>query len=139
ALRSDLADREEAVTMRGPFGPPLQGAGRVGVVSQPCGTATQAKSIPIPAFPLKGKEKTRRSGVKLMKQLPWLHPDRVALLERALTERILLIDGAMGTMIQRHHLEEADYRGERFADGFDRRQAGDADRQGHDLKGNNDL
>ncbi len=31
-----------------------------------------------------------------------------------LKERILIIDGAMGTMIQRHRFEEADYRGERF-------------------------
>ncbi|GAA3917618.1 homocysteine S-methyltransferase family protein [Luteimonas lutimaris] len=71
--------------------------------------------------------------------LPWLHPDRVAALEATLARRILVIDGAMGTMIQRHQLEETDYRGERFADGFDSRQAGGADRQGHDLKGNNDL
>ncbi|MDD5349150.1 MAG: methionine synthase [Chthoniobacteraceae bacterium] len=32
-----------------------------------------------------------------------------------LTQRIAILDGAMGTMIQRHRLEEADYRGERFA------------------------
>ncbi|MBP6809761.1 MAG: homocysteine S-methyltransferase family protein, partial [Chromatiaceae bacterium] len=44
-----------------------------------------------------------------------------------LTERILILDGAMGTMIQRHGLSEADYRGERFAD------------WPRDLKGNNDL
>jgi len=44
-----------------------------------------------------------------------------------LGERILFLDGAMGTMIQRHQLEEADYRGERFAD------------WPSDLKGNNDL
>ncbi len=45
----------------------------------------------------------------------------------ALQERILIIDGAMGTMIQRYKLQEADYRGERF-------------RQWHkDVKGNNDL
>jgi 5-methyltetrahydrofolate--homocysteine methyltransferase len=44
-----------------------------------------------------------------------------------LSQRILLIDGAMGTMIQRHRLEEADYRGERFAD------------YPKDLRGNNDL
>jgi 5-methyltetrahydrofolate--homocysteine methyltransferase len=78
-----------------------------------------------------------------MTTLPWLHPDRVAALESALAERILVIDGAMGTMIQRHRLEEADYRGERFVDGFDSRQA-DATHEhgaqcGHDLKGNNDL
>ena len=44
-----------------------------------------------------------------------------------LEKRILILDGAMGTMIQRHKLEEADYRGERFAD------------WSCDLKGNNDL
>ena len=44
-----------------------------------------------------------------------------------LNERILIIDGAMGTMIQRHKLDEADYRGERFKDWH------------KDVKGNNDL
>jgi 5-methyltetrahydrofolate--homocysteine methyltransferase len=44
-----------------------------------------------------------------------------------LNERILIIDGAMGTMIQHHKLAEADYRGERFKD------------WPTDLKGNNDL
>jgi len=44
-----------------------------------------------------------------------------------LQKRILIIDGAMGTMIQRHKLSEADYRGERFKD------------WASDLKGNNDL
>ncbi|MBI1723856.1 MAG: homocysteine S-methyltransferase family protein, partial [Gemmatimonadetes bacterium] len=39
---------------------------------------------------------------------------RRAHLEKALTERILVLDGAMGTMIQSYGLEEADYRGERF-------------------------
>jgi 5-methyltetrahydrofolate--homocysteine methyltransferase len=42
-------------------------------------------------------------------------------------ERILVIDGAMGTMIQRHTLEEADFRGERFKN------------HSHPLKGNNDI
>ena len=37
-------------------------------------------------------------------------------IQEVLKERILIIDGAMGTMIQRHKLEEADYRGERFKD-----------------------
>ena len=73
-----------------------------------------------------------------MHTLPWLHPDRVALLEAALRERILVIDGAMGTMIQRHELQEADYRGERFVDGYDStREAPPGG--GHDLRGNNDL
>ena len=51
----------------------------------------------------------------------------LAILKELLAKRILIIDGAMGTMIQRHQLEEADYRGERFAD------------WASDLKGNNDL
>ncbi|MEK5766619.1 methionine synthase [Acinetobacter schindleri] len=51
----------------------------------------------------------------------------LATLKELLAKRILIIDGAMGTMIQRHKLEEADYRGERFAD------------WAYDLKGNNDL
>ncbi|WP_417605513.1 methionine synthase [Oceanimonas baumannii] len=48
-------------------------------------------------------------------------------LEQALAERILIIDGGMGTMIQSYRLDEAAYRGERFAD------------WPSDLKGNNDL
>jgi len=76
-----------------------------------------------------------------MNTLPWLHPQRVRLLLDALDQRILIIDGAMGTMIQRHGLQEADYRGERFVDGFDSRQPehGHGPGCGHDLKGNNDL
>jgi 5-methyltetrahydrofolate--homocysteine methyltransferase len=53
--------------------------------------------------------------------------DRLAELERLLARRILVLDGAMGTMIQTYRLGEQDYRGERFA-GWSR-----------DLKGNNDL
>ena len=41
---------------------------------------------------------------------------RTDALHNALDERILILDGAMGTMVQRHTLEEADFRGERFAD-----------------------
>ena len=52
---------------------------------------------------------------------------RIQRLHSALAERILLIDGAMGTMIQRYQLTEADYRGERFAD------------HPRELKGNSDL
>jgi 5-methyltetrahydrofolate--homocysteine methyltransferase len=48
-------------------------------------------------------------------------------IESALESRILIIDGAMGTMIQRYKLEEADYRGDRFKNWTS------------DLKGNNDL
>ena len=52
---------------------------------------------------------------------------RLAALHAALEQRILVLDGAMGTMIQRHRLSEAQYRGERFKD------------YGRDLRGNNDL
>lgn len=48
-------------------------------------------------------------------------------IEDILKERILIIDGAMGTMIQRHTLEEADFRGEKFKN------------HTHPLKGNNDI
>ena len=53
--------------------------------------------------------------------------ERIATFRRLLTERILVIDGAMGTMIQNRKLTEADYRGERFKDWK------------CDLKGNSDV
>jgi 5-methyltetrahydrofolate--homocysteine methyltransferase len=54
-------------------------------------------------------------------------PNKSAALEQALKQRILILDGAMGTMIQEYKFEEEDYRGERFKDW-------------HVLvKGNNDL
>ncbi len=73
-----------------------------------------------------------------MQALPWLHPERVSQLMDALAHRILIIDGAMGTMIQRHRLEEGDYRGERFSGGFDSQHVHGPGCE-HDLKGNNDL
>jgi 5-methyltetrahydrofolate--homocysteine methyltransferase len=73
-----------------------------------------------------------------MTTLPWIHPDRVAQLEQALRERILIIDGAMGTMLQGHALDEGGFRGERFAHGHDS-QHDHAHPGGCDLKGNNDL
>ena len=42
-------------------------------------------------------------------------PDATEELAELLRERILVLDGAMGTMIQGHRLDEAAYRGERFA------------------------
>ena len=54
-------------------------------------------------------------------------PDPLQALTAAAEDRILFLDGAMGTMIQRHKLDEAGYRGARFAD------------WPSDLKGNNDL
>jgi len=80
-----------------------------------------------------------------MNTLPWLDPVRAETLQRLLRERILVIDGAMGTMIQQHALEEADYRGDRFAEGYDRLYAanehthGEGCGCGHDQRGNNDL
>jgi len=52
---------------------------------------------------------------------------RLRELEPLLAQRILVLDGAMGTMIQSYHLGEREYRGDRFAD------------WPRDLKGNNDL
>jgi 5-methyltetrahydrofolate--homocysteine methyltransferase len=54
-------------------------------------------------------------------------PDIRATLDTLLSRRILLLDGAMGTMVQRHRLTEADFRGERFR------------HHARDLRGNNDL
>src|SRR4051812_6340219 len=48
-------------------------------------------------------------------------------IKQELKKRVLVIDGAMGTMIQQYNLSESHYRGERFKDWK------------HDLKGNNDL
>ena len=45
-----------------------------------------------------------------------MQPDRTPELQSLLTHRILILDGAMGTMIQQHKLGEADYRGARFAE-----------------------
>ncbi len=54
-------------------------------------------------------------------------PSKINTLEKDLQQRILVLDGAMGTMIQGHKLTEEQYRGERFAD------------WPSDVKGNNDL
>jgi 5-methyltetrahydrofolate--homocysteine methyltransferase len=53
--------------------------------------------------------------------------DRPRLLKDAIRQRILVLDGAMGTMIQRYQLEEADFRGDRFVD------------HAVPLQGNNDI
>lgn len=57
----------------------------------------------------------------------WLKKSNMSIIQQELAKRILIIDGAMGTMIQRHKLQESDYRGERFANWHS------------DVKGNNDL
>ena len=53
--------------------------------------------------------------------------DTAALIQKLASERILILDGAMGTAIQGYQLTEADFRGRRF------------ERHGKELKGNNDL
>jgi 5-methyltetrahydrofolate--homocysteine methyltransferase len=53
--------------------------------------------------------------------------ERIERLKRLLDERIVLLDGAMGTMVQQHRLDERGYSGERFRG------------HGRDLKGNNDI
>ncbi len=62
-----------------------------------------------------------------MNTLPYANPDTVRSLESLLAERILLLDGAMGTMIQERKLEEEDFRGDRLSS------------HAVTLKGNNDL
>jgi 5-methyltetrahydrofolate--homocysteine methyltransferase len=62
-----------------------------------------------------------------MSTLPWKDPATVARLEKAARERIMIIDGAYGSMLQSYQLDESGYRGERFADWK------------HEVKGNNDL
>ena len=59
--------------------------------------------------------------------MAYTRASRLALLPTLLEQRILLLDGAMGTMVQTYGLQEADYRGERFRD------------WPRDVKGNNDL
>ena len=59
--------------------------------------------------------------------MSWTRDTRIAEIEQLIGQRILIIDGAMGTMIQQHRLDEAAFRGARFAD-FKA-----------DLQGNNDL
>ncbi len=58
---------------------------------------------------------------------PRRQSDKTHLLDKILVQRIVVLDGAMGTMIQDHGLDEADFRGQRFADWH------------QDIKGNNDL
>ncbi|PJA42207.1 MAG: methionine synthase, partial [Lysobacterales bacterium CG_4_9_14_3_um_filter_62_6] len=84
-----------------------------------------------------------------MPTLPYLHPSRAQTLLTALAQRILVLDGAMGTMLQAYALDETGFRGERFAASA---AAASNHRHGHghdhghsagdhhcDLKGNNDL
>jgi 5-methyltetrahydrofolate--homocysteine methyltransferase len=79
--------------------------------AEPAGTGPRATAAPFGIEP--ADETARRERVKRLKDL--------------LEERILMLDGAMGTMIQQHKLDEQDFRGERLRS------------HGRDLKGNNDI
>ncbi len=59
--------------------------------------------------------------------MSWTRETRCAALDKIVRDRILILDGAMGTMIQRHKLTEEGYRGTRFADFHT------------DIQGNNDI
>ncbi len=78
---------------------------------KPAGGATPGAAVPFAVEPL--DETERRTRVERLRGL--------------LGERIVLLDGAMGTMIQQHRLDERGFRGERFA------------QHGRDLRGNNDI
>ncbi len=75
------------------------------------GAAQPALAAPFAVEPV--DETERRTRIERLKELP--------------AGRIVLLDGAMGTMIQQHRLDERGFRGERFA------------RHGYDLRGNNDI
>jgi 5-methyltetrahydrofolate--homocysteine methyltransferase len=62
-----------------------------------------------------------------MNEIPYKNPDNVRRLEHLLAGRIMVLDGAMGTMIQGYDLDEGDFRGDRFTD------------HSLPLKGNNDI
>ncbi len=76
---------------------------------------TRKASAPVPQPPAASPERASARA------------DRIAAFHRLLTERILVLDGGMGTMIQSYRLTEADYRGERFRN------------WSCDLKGNSDI
>ena len=80
----------------------------------PRASSASAASVPAAPFVIESPDETVRT-------------ERIGGLRRLLAERVVLLDGAMGTMVQRHRLDEAAFRAERFAD------------HGRDLKGNNDI
>ncbi|HWZ64958.1 MAG TPA: methionine synthase [Steroidobacteraceae bacterium] len=95
------------------------------------GAAPESASLPLRA----DRERRPEAGALKAGAVPFAvePPDeterrtRIERLKRLLGERIVLLDGAMGTMIQQHRLDERGFRGERFT------------RHGRDLRGNNDI
>jgi hypothetical protein len=96
---------------------------------QPAGPVLSPKLNPIPADADPLAPPADLPPVPVYK--PWVDAlektPAFAALEALMTERVIYIDGAMGTQIQKYKLQEADYRGERWAAHL------------HELKGNNDL
>mmetsp|Transcript_8675 Transcript_8675/g.31978 ORF Transcript_8675/g.31978 Transcript_8675/m.31978 type:complete len:1373 (+) Transcript_8675:189-4307(+) len=91
-------------------------------VTQAAGGAPRKKAVeaaPVPQYKLLPDQRKTTA--------PGSTRDCFAELEKLFQEKILIIDGAMGTSIQKYKLEEEDYRGEEYKN------------HGHDLKGNNDL
>ena len=89
---------------------------------------TLARGDPAAAAPAAGLAAgSRASGAPAAHDLHTRRAARLARLPDLVAHRILVLDGAMGTMLQAHRLSEADFRGERFAD------------HPHDLRGDNDL
>ena len=84
----------------------------------PCGKAVHHSDV-VPTLVTVGAERRPVSDAQ--------RPDATDALTAVLRQRILVIDGAMGTLIQDHGLGEADYRGSQFAD------------HGHDLRGDSDI
>lgn len=89
-------------------------------------TSTSAEPAPPGAARTAGYADLARLGIAPADPAE-VRPDATEQLAELLRTRVLMLDGAMGTMIQRHKLGESDYRGSQFAD-WD-----------SDLKGNNDL
>ena len=129
-----------------PSQPRLHGAGtqvardpgRAGRAALRAGHARAAAAALRSAHAAGPQDLSRARERDAMDTLPWKEPARVAALEAALAARILVIDGAMGTMLQAYTLDEAGYRGQRFRDGHDA-HAHDHAGRACDLKGNNDL
>src|SRR5437868_15143645 len=69
----------------------------------------------------------RRDFVSSWPKAPAMNSDTAVRLRALLAKRILLLDGAMGTMVQRHRLTQSDFRGDRFA------------KHHRDVRGNLDL
>ena len=94
-----------------------------------CSHAEQRRGLHEPAPGAAPEEPARVSAAPFVIDPPdeVARGERMRRLRRLLDERVVLLDGAMGTMVQRHRLDEQAFRGERFGG------------HGRDLQGNNDI